>query len=98
MNLGRYTFLRVAFLVLAVLSIVDVVAGVLFGLFLPVGYFSGKSIIRIVSDIAFVEGALIFFAGALLAFFYSNLSWHVKVLMVVGAAMMGLSVVFGVFS
>lgn len=98
MNSGRFTFLRAAFLVLAVLTIADIIAGVLFELFLPVGYFSGKSILRIVSDIAFVEGAFIFFAGALLAFFHSDLSWRVKVLMVVGAAMMGLSVAFGVFS
>jgi hypothetical protein len=98
LNSGRYTFLRAAFLVLAVLTIADVAAGVLFGLLLPVGYFSGKSITRIVSDIAFVEGAFIFFAGALLAFFHSPISWHAKVLMVVGAAMVGLSVVFGVFS
>jgi endonuclease V-like protein UPF0215 family len=98
LDLDRYTFLRTVLLPTAVLLAADVVAGVFFGLFFQEGYFSGKSITRIVSDLAFVEGAVVFFAGALLAFFHSSLSLRVKALMVLGAAMVGLSVVFGVFS
>lgn len=93
----RYTFFGRVLLAMAVLSIADVVVGVLFGLFFPIGYFSGKSIARIVSDLAFVEGAVIFFAATLLAFLYSSLSLRVIALMVIGAAMVGLSVVFGMF-
>jgi len=103
LNFSGYTFLRrinLRRIILAVtlLSLADVTSGVFFGLFFPMGYFSDKSITRIASDLAFVEGAATFFAGALFAFFYSNISSRVVVLMVTGAAMMGLSVLFGVFS
>jgi hypothetical protein len=81
-----------------VLSIADFIVGVISDRFFPVGYFSGKSIIRIASDLAFVEGAAIFFAGALLGFFHSQISFRAIALMVIGAAMFGLSVLFGVFS
>jgi len=84
-----------AFLILTVLSISDVVIGAFFMLFFPIGYFSGKPIVRIASDLAFLEGAVIFFAGALMAFIRSTFPSKVKVLIIVGAAMMGLSVVFG---
>lgn len=83
---------------MAVLSIVDVVVGVFFWVFFPTGYFSGKLIPRIVSDLTFVEGAAIFFVGGLLAFFHSNLSPRARALLVVGASMVGLSVLFGVLS
>jgi hypothetical protein len=98
LDLGRYTFLIRVLSVMAVLLLVDIVAGVFFGLFFQIGYFSGKSIVRIVSDFAFIEGAVVFFAGAVLAFFGSSFSWRIKALMVLGASMVGLSVVFGVFS
>jgi hypothetical protein len=98
LHLERYTFLRKVILVLAVLSIADVVAGAFFWLLYPAGYFSGKSFARIVSDLTFVEGAAIFFLGGLLAFFRSNLSPHAIALLVVGASTMGLSVLFGVLS
>jgi hypothetical protein len=85
-------------LVTAVLSISDVSIGILAYAGFPVGYFSQKSIARIASDLAFVEGAVIFFVGALMAFFRSSFSSNVKVLMIVGAAMIGLSVVFGILA
>jgi len=97
---------------MSLLVFVDVCIGVFFGLFLswmplnpysmalfsavPIGYFSHKSFTRIASDLAFLEGALMFFAGALMAFYRSSLSSTTKVLMIIGAAMIGLSVVFGV--
>jgi len=95
LDLDRNTFFGRVFLVMSVLSIANVVIGVFFGLFFPLGYFSQKSITRIASDLAFFEGAVIFFAGALMAFFHSSLSSTVKALMIIGAAMIGLSVVFG---
>jgi len=98
LHLDRYTFLRRVILVLAVLSIVDVVAGAFFWAFHPTGYLSGKSFPRIISDLTFVEGAAIFFVGGLLAFFRSNLSPRAIALLVVGASTMGLSVLFGVLS
>jgi hypothetical protein len=62
------------------------------------GYFSQKSVPRIISDLAFVEGASSFFVGALLAFFFSNLNLRVAALIIIGAALIGISVVFGLLS
>ena len=83
---------------LAILSAVNVVIGIFFGLFFPVGYFSGKSVSRIVSDLAFIEGAAFFFTGALSAFFGSSVSLRAKALMIIGASMFGISVGFGAFA
>jgi hypothetical protein len=99
---------------MSTLLFVDLCIGVFFGLFLswmplnpysialfsavPIGYFSDKSFSRIVSDLAFIEGAMIFFAGALMAFYRSSFSSMTKILMIIGTAMIGLSVVFGVLS
>ena len=98
MHLDRHTLLRRVVLATGVLLIADVVASAIIVLFFSTGYFSGKSIPRNVSDLAFVEGAAIFFVGGLLAFFHSNLSPRAIALLVVGAIMVGLSVLFGVLS
>jgi len=98
LNLGLHTLFVRLILVLSVLSIADLSVGFIAFARFPVGYFSQKSMARIASDLAFVEGAVIFFAGALLAFFRSTLSSSVKALMIIGAAMIGLSVVFGILS
>jgi hypothetical protein len=82
-------------LALAILSAANVVIGITFGLFFPEGYFSEKSIPRIISDLAFFEGATLFFAGALLAYFHSPVSLRAKALMIIGASMFGISVGFG---
>jgi hypothetical protein len=95
LNLGLHTLFGRLFLAMSILSIADVFLGVLFAQFFPVGYFSQKSITRIASDLAFVEGAVFFFVGALVAFFRSRLSSALKALMIIGVAMIGLSVVFG---
>ena len=91
-----HTFIKNIALSLAVLSIVDLVAGVFSVLFFPIGYFAGKSSTRIASDLAFVEGALIFFAGALIAFIHSHWTSRMRALMIVGAAMIIVSIVFGI--
>ena len=98
MNLGLHTSFGRLVLVVSVLSIADVSVSAFFGLLFPIGYFSQKSIARIASDLAFVEGAVFFFAGALLAFFRSSFSSPAKSLMIIGGAMIGLSVVFGLLS
>jgi predicted membrane protein len=90
-------FVEKILLALAILSAVNVIIGIFFGLFFPVGYFSGKSIPRIVSDLAFVEGATVFFGGALSAFYGSPVSERAKALLVIGALMLGISVAFGAF-
>ncbi len=90
-----HLFIRNIALPLAVLSIVDLIAGVFSVLFFPIGYFAGKPVTRIASDLAFVEGALIFFVGALMAFFHSDQTSRMKALMIVGVAMIVVSVVFG---
>lgn len=95
LDLGWHTFLGVALLVMTVLCVADVIIGAFFMLFFPIGYFSGKSMVRIASDLAFLEGAVIFFLGALMAFVRSIISSKVKALVVVGAAMVGFSVIFG---
>ncbi len=112
MNFGFHALLRRILLLITILVFVDVCIGVFFGPFLswislnpysvalfsavPIEYFSHKSFTRIASDLAFIEGAVTFFAGALMAFYRSGLSSTTKVLMTIGAAMIGLSVVFGV--
>ena len=91
-------FIERVLLALAILSAANVVIGIFFGLFFPVGYFSGKSVPRIISDLAFIEGATFFFAGALSAFYGSSVSLRAKTLMVIGASMFGISVGFGAFA
>jgi hypothetical protein len=97
-----------------ILSIADFSIGVFFGLLLPwmpldtysiallsaipIEYFSHKSSMRIASDLAFIEGAAIFFVGAVMAFYRSSFSSTVKALMIVGIAMIGLSVMFGILA
>jgi hypothetical protein len=98
LNLGLDTLVGRFLLAMSILSIADVSIGVFFGLFFPVGYFSQKSIARIASDLAFVEGSVIFFVGAILAFYRSTLSSSVKALMIIGATTIGLSIVFGMLS
>ena len=85
-------------LALAILLAANAVIGIFFGVFFPVGYFSGKSVPRIISDLAFVEGATFFFAGALSAFYGSRVSLRAKLLMVIGASMFGICVGFGAFA
>jgi hypothetical protein len=85
-------------LALAILLAANAVIGIFFGVFFPVGYFSGKSVPRIISDLAFVEGATLFFAGALSAFYGSRVSLRSKLLMVIGALMFGICVGFGAFA
>jgi hypothetical protein len=96
LNLSAHTLLGRFFLATSILSIADVFLGFLFAEFFPFGYFSQKSITRIASDLAFVEGAVIFFVGALIAFFRSKITSTLKAMMIIGAAMVGLSVVFGI--
>jgi hypothetical protein len=81
---------------LTVLSIVDLIAGVFSMLFFPIGYFAGKSAVRIASDLAFIEGALIFFVGALMAFVYSEQTSRMKALIIIGGALIVVSILFGV--
>jgi hypothetical protein len=83
---------------LAILSAANAAIGIFFGLFFPVGYFSEKSVPRIISDLAFVEGATFFLAGALSAFYGSRVSLRAKLLMVIGASMLGICVGFGAFA
>jgi CHASE2 domain-containing sensor protein len=81
---------------ISVLSIADVLIGVFFDLFFPVGYFAQKSVARIASDLSFFEGAVIFFAGAIMAFLHAHVSSTAKVLLITGATMIGLAVCFGI--
>jgi len=91
-------FVERVLLVLAILSAANLAIGISFGLFFPVGYFSDKSVPRIISDLAFVEGATLFLAGALMAFYGPSVSLRAKLLMVIGASMFGISVGFGAFA
>jgi len=85
-------------LTLIILFSIDVALGVSSGLFQNIEFFSEKSSVRIVSDLAFVEGAIVFFVGGLVALVHSNLSLREIALMIIGAAMIGISVVFGIFA
>ncbi len=79
---------------MVILSISDVLLG-LFGVYVSVGYFSGKTITRIASDLAFLEGAVVFCAGSVMAFYRSRLSSRYLIPMIVGVSMIAISVVFG---
>jgi len=91
-------FLKRVLLILGVLLTVNMILSLLFDALFPTGYFSNKSVPRIMSDLAFIEGATVFFLGALLAFSYSNVTLRVKTLMVIGALMIAISVGFGAFA
>jgi len=80
---------------IAVLSIADLILAFSFGMYFHVGYFADKTIFRIASDLAFIEGALVFCAGAFLAFLRASVSAISVILMITGGAMLGLSVLFG---
>ena len=82
-------------LLIEALTLADLVISVSFGLYFPEGYFSDKTIFRIASDVAFLEGAVVFCVGALHAFLRSSIAPISVILMLTGGAMFGLSVVFG---
>lgn len=89
------TLLRNVILALAALSCADALLGLLSTLFFPVGFFANKTMPRIASDLAFLEGATIFLSGAVLAFMNNKLSLNAKTLMIVGPAMIGVSLLLG---
>jgi len=91
-------FLKRVLLILGVLLTVNMILSLLAGALFPIGYFSNKSVPRIMSDLAFIEGAAVFFLGALFAFSYSNVTLRVKTLIVIGASMIAISVGFGAFA
>lgn len=91
-------FIKRLLLLLAVSLVANIVLASFFGILFPVGYFSDKSVPRIISDLMFVEGASLFFLGAILAFSYSRVSLHMKTLMILGASMIGISIGFGAFA
>lgn len=95
--MDRLIFLKKLLLVVGVLSLVNFFLGLIFSFFVNFGYFYNKSLLRIVSDLAFVEGAFIFFVGAVLTFFYVDLSFRNVFLMFVGVIMFCLSIFFGLF-
>lgn len=91
-------FIRRVLLVLAVLLAANMILSIFLGVLFPVGYFSYKSVPRILSDLTFVEGAAIFFLGTVFAFSYSKITLRMKTLIVIGASMIAMSVGFGVFA
>lgn len=95
--MDRHIFLKKLLLVVGFLSLVNFFLGWFFSTFVNFGYFYSKSLLRIVSDLAFVEGAFIFFVGAALTFFYVDLSFRNVFLMVIGVIMFFLSILFGSF-
>jgi hypothetical protein len=81
----------------AILLVVDISIGALSGLFHNVKFFSQKSGARVASDLAFLEGAVILFVGAVAAFFSSKPGLREMALIIIGVVMFGMSVVFGMF-
>lgn len=98
MRLIQPALVKTVLVALGILSAVDAAIGALFILFFPVGFFADKTFIRVISDLAFVEGAGIFLVGALFAFLSSNITKRIVALMIVGVSMIGISVVLGAFS
>jgi hypothetical protein len=86
---------RKFFLVLVTLLVVDVVFGMLSGFFQNVEYFSQKSSATVVSDLAFLEGAIILFLGVVLMFYHSRFGSREANLIVFAVVMFCVSVVSG---
>jgi len=97
-DFAQKAFVKKLLLILVVLLTANIAVASFFGILFPVGYFSGKSVPRIISDLMFVEGAALFFLGAILAFSYSRVSLNMKTLMILGASMIGISMGFGAFA
>jgi hypothetical protein len=90
-------FPRKVLLALTALSAVDALAGALAGLgwLRNIWFFADKSGWRVASDLAFIEGAVLFSAGSFIAFFSMNFNKREKTLIAVGAALIGLSIALG---
>lgn len=97
-TLMRNVVLKKILLTLAVLSIADLGIGMSAGLFHGIGFFPEKSECRLASDLAFVEGATILFIGSIMAFHSRNVKLREIAVTTVGAIMIGLAVVFGIFA
>jgi hypothetical protein len=99
-HLTRYDYLKKIILVSAALLILDISMGALAGLgwLNNVWYFADKSSFRVASDLAFIEGAVVFSAGSFIAFFSLHLNIREKSLIAVGAVLVGISLALGVFS
>jgi hypothetical protein len=93
-HLVEPAILKKVFSSLAILLIVDFAAGMSVPLFHGIGVFLEKTGVEVASDFAFVEGAAILFAGSLMAFFSQGFRVREKILMIIGAAMIGISVAF----
>jgi len=93
--LFNFVIFKKFFLAFVILLVVDVILGVISGLFQNVEYFSQKSGAIVVSDFAFVEGAIILFLGAVSAFYSSKLGSREVILIMFAGAMFCVSVVAG---
>jgi hypothetical protein len=93
----RFNAVKKVVIVISVLSIFDVVMGFSSPLLSFLEYFSGKSVFRVASDLAFLEGAVIFGVGSFLAFFSSEFGLREALPLLVGALMIGVALVFGLF-
>ena len=82
--------------IISLLLTIDALIGLGTPYLQSVEFFSGKSGIQIMSDLVFLEGAIVFCIGAFWAFLTPKLELEKVLLMITGAGMMGLSVVIGV--
>jgi hypothetical protein len=97
-NFAKSAIFRRVVLTIAILTIIDVAVGGLSDLLQSINLFYGKSSLTIASDLAFTEGAVAFFIGSLLALLSSGLKLREKAMMIIGVSMIGISVVFGIFT
>lgn len=86
---------RKFFLAFVALLVVDVIVGVISGFFQNVEYFFQKSGATVISDLAFLEGAIILFLGVFSAFYSSNFGSREVNLVVFAAVMFCVSIVVG---
>jgi len=91
---------RISLLTLILLS-ADIIVSLSTSLLQAIDFFYGKSELRILSDLLFLEGAIIFSVGAFWGFAAKDFRSRLAVIMliiVIGVSFLGLSIIIGEFS
>jgi hypothetical protein len=95
LKLSSLLILKKFLLALSVLLTINVILGVSSQYLQGVEYFYGKSVARVISDFAFFEAAVIFFAGAFSAFYSLGFRSRELKLVAFAAVMLCVSVAAG---
>lgn len=91
---------RISFIILILLT-ADIIVSLSTSLLQAIEFFSGKSELRTLSDLLFLEGAVIFSVGAFWGFASKDLHSRRAVIILIialAASFLGLSIIIGEFS